>query len=64
MELGFFLGRLGRGKVAVLYKEGVEIPSDYQAVVFIPIENEDGWHLQLARELKRAGLDVDLNRVI
>jgi len=64
MELGFFLGRLGRGKVAVLYKEGVEIPSDYQGVVFIPLDDGTGWHLQLARELKQAGLDVDLNRII
>jgi predicted nucleotide-binding protein len=64
MELGFFLGRLGRGRVAVLYKEGVEIPSDYQGVVFIPLDDGTGWHLQLARELKQAGLDVDLNRII
>ncbi len=64
MELGFFLGRLGRSRVAVLYKEGVEIPSDYQGVVFIPVDEGGGWHFQLARELKKAGLDVDLNRVV
>lgn len=64
MELGFFLGSLGRGKVAVLYKKGVEIPSDYQGVAFISLDESDGWHLQLARELKKAGLNVDLNRVV
>jgi hypothetical protein len=30
LELGYFMGRLGRGRVCALYKEGVEIPSDYQ----------------------------------
>jgi predicted nucleotide-binding protein len=28
LELGYFIGKLGRAKVCALYKEGVEIPSD------------------------------------
>ncbi|MCH7772051.1 MAG: nucleotide-binding protein, partial [Bacteroidetes bacterium] len=30
LEMGFFLGKLGRARVCALYEEGVEIPSDYQ----------------------------------
>ncbi len=37
LELGFFLGKLGRDKVCVIYEEGVEIPSDYDGVVYIPV---------------------------
>lgn len=61
-ELGYFLGRLGRKRVCVLYREGVEIPSDYQGVLFVPLDDGGAWKLPLAREIKAAGFEVDLNR--
>lgn len=56
-ELGFFFGRLGRGRVAVVYEPEVEKPSDIDGFVYI----ESGDWLALLRELKSAGLDYDLN---
>ena len=47
-----------------LYEAGVEIPSDYQGVAFVELDARDSWHLQLARELKAAGLPVDLNDAV
>jgi len=64
LELGFFLGRIGRERVCALYEEGVEIPSDYDGVVFVPLDKSGGWRLLLGRELQAAGLDVDLNKII
>jgi predicted nucleotide-binding protein len=64
LELGYFCGALGRDKVCVLYKEGVEIPSDYLGVVYTQLDDSDGWHLKLAKEMKEAGLNVDLNNAI
>lgn len=61
LELGYFLGRLGRMRVCALHRGGVEIPSDYSGVVYVPIDDAGGWRLMLARELKAAGFDVDLN---
>lgn len=61
LELGYFCGVLGRDKVCVLYKDEVEIPSDYLGVIYTPFDNGDGWHLKLAKEMKEAGLDIDLN---
>jgi len=61
-ELGFFVGRLGRNCVCALYKGNVEIPSDYTGVLFIPMESE--WKLSLAKEIKAAGIKVDLNKAI
>jgi predicted nucleotide-binding protein len=35
LELGFFLGKLGRPNVRTLYEEGVEIPSDHHPGVIL-----------------------------
>lgn len=63
-ELGYFCATLSREKVCVLYKEGVEIPNDFAGVVYTPMDNAGAWKLSLARELKKSGLNVDLNRVL
>ena len=63
-ELGFFLGKLGRDRVCALYKEGVEIPSDYKGVLFVPMDEAGAWKLSLAKEIKEAGISIDLNKVI
>src|SRR5688572_9361229 len=56
LELGFFLGRLGRDRVCALYADGVEVPSDYHGVAFVSLDSKMAWKLELARELKAAGL--------
>lgn len=64
LELGYFLGRLGRTHVAALIKGDVEKPSDYDGVAYIHMDPAGAWKFTLARELKTAGLNVDLNDVI
>jgi len=64
LELGYFMGRLGRERVCTLYKEGVETPSDYHGVVYVPMDLAGAWKLGLAKELKASGLAVDLSRVV
>jgi predicted nucleotide-binding protein len=63
LELGYFLGKLGRARVCALYESGVEIPSDYQGVLFIPLDTGDRWKFHLVRELRAAGFAVDANRI-
>jgi predicted nucleotide-binding protein len=63
LELGFFVGRLGRDKVAALEQPGLERPSDIDGVLYIALDAGDTWRLQLAKEFKAAGLPVDLNRL-
>lgn len=64
LELGFFMAALGRDRVCVLYKSGVEIPSDYVGVLYHPMDDAGAWRFLLAREIKAAGLDVDMNNAI
>lgn len=48
-ETGFFIGKLGRENVIVLYEDGVEIPSDYSGVIFIRLA--DNWKDDLRKEI-------------
>ena len=75
-ELGFFIGKLGRERVAVLYRNQgmvskkafdpnvrLEIPSDYQGVVYIEMDDAGKWQIKLAKEMKAAGLSVQLEKL-
>ena len=64
LELGYFLGLLGRERVCALKKGDVEVPSDYDGVVYIPLDDAGDWKGQLVREIKNARLDVDANRAL
>ncbi len=63
LELGYFLGSLGRQRVVVMYTDGVELPSDYAGVEYIKFDSAGAWRLRVARELRAAELDVDLNKL-
>lgn len=64
LEMGYFIGRLKREKVCVLYKGGVELPSDIMGVVYHAIDDAGGWRLSVASELRQAGYQIDLNKIV
>lgn len=64
LELGYFLGRLGRTHVCALRQDDVEVPSDLAGVLYVPLDPARAWKLTLAREMKTAGLDIDLNLAV
>lgn len=64
LELGFFVGKLGRRHVCALYKGSLELPSDYLGVGYVALDEGGGWRLQLAKELRGAGFSVDMNLVL
>jgi predicted nucleotide-binding protein len=64
LELGYFLGRLGRDRVCGLYRGELELPSDYMGVIYIRFDSGGGWRLSLAKELKAADFDVDMNKAL
>ncbi len=64
LELGYFMGKLGRDKVVAIFEQGTnfEKPSDINGVVYISYTpNEKGWQLELAKEIKAAGYQIDVN---
>lgn len=64
LELGYFVGRLGRSRVCALHKSPVEVPSDFLGVVYVPLDAAGAWRLLLARELRDAGFAIDMNAAI
>lgn len=62
LELGYFIGKLGRSRVCALRQGDVEIPSDISGVLYIPLDDAGGWRMRLIQELKNAGFNVDANR--
>ena len=64
LELGYFVGRLGRSRVAVFQKDDVEVPSDFGGVVYVPLDSAGAWKQVLGKELQEAGFVIDWNRIM
>ncbi len=63
-EHGYLIGKLGRDKVCALVKGNVETPGDITGVVYTKMDDNGAWKLQLVRNMKATGLDVDANRLM
>ncbi|QHF03872.1 MULTISPECIES: TIR domain-containing protein [Pseudomonas syringae group] len=63
LELGYFIGRLGRNKVCALKRGALEIPSDFAGVVWEQMDDGGGWKLSLGRELEAAGHVIDWSKL-
>ena len=62
-EHGYLIGKLGRDRVCALMKDEVEYPNDISGILYIKYQNNDAWKLDLARELKKAGYNIDFNKL-
>lgn len=63
LELGYFMGRLGRPRVAALYRHGTELPSDIHGLAYIELDESGAWRYRLGEELRAAGYEIDMNRL-
>jgi predicted nucleotide-binding protein len=67
LELGYFVGKLGRSRVLPLVKNAstgsLEIPSDFAGVVYTPYDSGGGWKMGLLQYLDAAGYRVDANKL-
>lgn len=66
LELGYFLGKLGRNHVVAIYMPQInfEMPSDFNGVLYIPFDNAGRWQFDLVKELKACGYKVDANKLL
>lgn len=63
LELGFFLGKLGRERVCALYRESLEMPPYGSGVPFIALDENGNWQGKLAKALSEAGVAADYSRI-
>lgn len=61
LELGYFIGKLGRKRVCALKRGEIEFPSDILGVIWTEFDSNGGWRQKLAKELQAAGYDIDWN---
>ena len=62
-EHGYLIGKIGRKNVCALVKGDIEKPTDISGVVYISMDEGGGWKLYVAKEMKKSGYDVDLNKI-
>ena len=65
-ELGFLLGKLGKGNVLVFFRESLnfEVPTDFEGMKTVAFDELDSWKLALIRELGKSGYMVDADRIL
>ena len=58
LELGIFVGLLGRKNVCGLYAGNLQLPEDYHGFEYIKIDKSGKWQEQVFKELTKAGFDI------
>ncbi|ORE84962.1 hypothetical protein ATO7_16439 [Oceanococcus atlanticus] len=64
LEMGMFLAKLGRERVAILHKGSLELPSDINGLIYIPFEKSiQETKNKLAAGLQKAGFYIDIEHL-
>lgn len=63
LELGYFMGKIGRDRVCSLKSDNVEIPSDIFGVIWTELDSGGRWKYKLGKELIAAGYSIDLAKI-
>ncbi len=63
-ELGYLTGRLKKNLICALYEEGLDFPLEYKGEIFVSMDSGGLWKLIVARAMKMAEVEVDLNKTI
>jgi predicted nucleotide-binding protein len=59
-EHGFLIGKIGRENVVALVKGSIETPNDISGIVYINMDQFNGWQMALIKELINSGYNLDI----
>lgn len=60
-EHGYLIAKLGRNRVVPLVVGDIEMPSDVSGMVYVADAN---WQIDIAKEMKHAGYNIDFNKLV
>ncbi len=63
-EHGYLIGKIGRKNVCALVKGEVETPNDISGVVYIKMDSQSGWKMDLFKEMKESGYNIDPSKLL
>lgn len=63
LEMGYFIGKLGKERVRLLRKGEIDIPSDLYGILYETYDNAGAWKMKICKELMAAGIHVDIESV-
>lgn len=60
LELGYFLGKVGRRNIVILHEvnKNIETPSDFSGIVYEPFDEYGAWKSKLIREMRNAQIYI------
>lgn len=59
-EHGYLMAKLGRKNVCALVKGDIETPNDVNGVVYVSMDLNGAWRMEVARELRACGYNISL----
>jgi predicted nucleotide-binding protein len=63
LEIGYFLGLLGKERVRMIVRGNVVIPSDLQGILYEKYDDAGVWCIKTLKELQAVGIYVDMASV-
>jgi predicted nucleotide-binding protein len=64
LEIGYFMGLLGKDRVRLLVKGDIDIPSDLYGILYEKYDEAGSWKARIAKELIAAGVFIDLPAIV
>lgn len=64
LEIGYFIGKLGRERVRLLRREGTVIPSDLHGILYENYDKDGAWRIKILKEIQASGININIDKII
>ncbi len=64
LEIGYFMGFLGKERIRILIKGDIEVPSDIHGILYEKYDTSGNWKLRILKELNAVGIFVDYSEIL
>lgn len=64
LEIGYFIGKLGKARVRLLKKGNIEIPSDLSGILYENFDDAGSWKIKILKEMQEVGIKCNIEKVV